>query len=374
MTLILGNEEIEQVLEMPECISVLEEAYRLHERLEAINRPRTDLYTPHEIPNAFYVFKTFEGMVPQSGVVALRLCSDVIRWTDYAGGVRKEKLPHADGDWVGLVLLFSTHTGEPLAILQDGVMGRTRVGVANALAARYMARADSKVYGLLGAGWQAGAQLMAMAAVRDLKEIRVFSPNPVSRARFAEEYRDKLGLNIQSVDSAEEAAREADIVGAATNAIKPLIRTEWLTPGQHLTCIKRTEIGDKVLSKCDRVVLHTRESRPFNYLTGLGDVAVRAHDPVEIALRVRSGELVDQAEIDALNSNGTAGINDSDLSGLIAGKVDGRQDDAEINAFDNNIGLGIQFTVLAELAYRRARERGLGNEIPTKWLTESVHN
>lgn len=374
MTLILDNEEIEAVLETSECISALEEVYRMHERLEAINRPRTDLYTPHEISDAFYVFKSFEGMVPHLGVVALRLCSDVIRWTEYAGGVQKEKLPYADGDWVGLVLLFSTETGEPLAILKDGVMSRIRVGIANALAARHMSRADSTVFGLLGAGWQAGGQLMAMAAVRDLEEIRVFSPNPASRKRFAEEYRKRLGLNVRAVDSAEEAARGADIVGTATNSIRPLIQTEWLTPGQHLTCIKRTEIGDEVLSECDRVVVHTRESRPFNYLSGLGDVAIQAHDPVEVALRLRSGEVIDQAEIDALNSNGVGGSEELDLSGLITGRIEGRRDGDEVNAFDNNIGLGIQFTALAELAYRRAREQGLGNEIPTKWLTESVHN
>lgn len=97
MTLILNNEEIDQVLKMTECIQVLEQAYRARAALRAVNRPRTDIYTPHSRPDAFYVFKSFEGMLPDAGVVALRLNSDVIAWSEYAGIIRKDRQPLVQG-------------------------------------------------------------------------------------------------------------------------------------------------------------------------------------------------------------------------------------------------------------------------------------
>lgn len=251
-------------------------------------------------------------------------------------------------------------------------MGRMRVGAANGLAARYMARPEAKAYGLLGAGWQAGAQLMAMAAVRDFDHVRVFSPNPERRRAFAEEYSDRLGLRIDAVDGAEDAVRDADIVGCATNAVSSLVDPSWLEPGQHLTCIKRTELGEEVLGKCERVVVHTRNSRPINYLSGLGSVEVQTHDPIDIALRLKAGEQIDEKEIQRLNAE--AQSSDPDLCDLISGKIKGRGGPNEINAFDNNIGLGIQFATLAKLAYERALQDGRGKEVPTSWFTEDVHN
>ena len=75
----------------------------------------------------------------------------------------------------GLVLLFSTENGEPLAIMPDGVMQRMRVGAANGLGVKYLARKDASTVGILGSGWQAGAQLMAACAVRKIETIRCFS-------------------------------------------------------------------------------------------------------------------------------------------------------------------------------------------------------
>lgn len=374
MTLILSNEEIEEVLEIPDCIEAMERAYLEHSERKAVNRPRTDIYSPHERDDAFYIFKSFEGMLPSAGVVALRINSDVITWSEYAGTVRKDKIPSANGKWVGLVLLFSTVTGEPLAIFPDGVVQRIRVGVSNALAARFMARKDAKIYGLLGAGWQAGAQLMAISAVRELEEVRVYSPNPSSREAFAAEYGEKLDSNVRTVDTAREAMEGADILGTATNAIKPVIEPEWIAAGMHLTCVKHGEMGDEALERCDRVAVHTHEGAPHNYLIGLGDVPVVGHDPLDLAQRLRKGESADPENAEKSSRVEASRLRTSPLlSDLVSGRVPGRESDQEINAFVNNIGLGIQFAAIGELAYRKARERAAGREVPTDWFLETVH-
>ena len=94
----------------------------------------------------------------------------------------REKVPAAPGNrWVGLVLLFSVDNGEPLAIMPDGVMQRMRVGATNGLGIKYLARKNAETVGILGSGWQAGSQLMAACAVRDIKQIRCFSPTRENR-------------------------------------------------------------------------------------------------------------------------------------------------------------------------------------------------
>src|SRR3954469_24526616 len=234
MTLILGNEEIERLLPMRDCLERLEQTYAALGRREAANRPRADIYAPSDDPTRRYIFKTMDAVLPFAGVAALRLNSDVIVWEKNAVGVRKDKQPVAPGGkWVGLILLFSTRTGEPLAIMPDGVIQRMRVGGTNGLAARYRAP-DSKVYALLGAGWQAGAQAMAMAAVHPLREIRIYSPTRANRERFAAEMAEQLGIDVRPVDDPRTAIAGADIVGLATNSVTPVLEADWLAPHAHV--------------------------------------------------------------------------------------------------------------------------------------------
>ena len=104
-------------------------------------------------------------------IVAMRINSDIIRWRQQGGRVLKTKIPAATGDkYVGLVMLFSTENGEPLAIFPDGVVQRMRVASSSATAARCLAREDASTLALFGSGWQAGSHLPAMCAVRNLKE------------------------------------------------------------------------------------------------------------------------------------------------------------------------------------------------------------
>jgi len=91
-------------------------------------------------PDEFYEYKTMSGVLPSRNIAALRLNSSVVKWYEKAGGMRKDKLPVAGGDkFVGLVMLFSTATGEPLAIFPDGYVQKLRVAGASAIAARYLA-------------------------------------------------------------------------------------------------------------------------------------------------------------------------------------------------------------------------------------------
>ena len=193
--------------------------------------------------DALYSLKSMDGIAPSLGVGAVRINSDIVTWPERAGNVRREKVPAAPGGrWVGLVLLFSSETGEPLAILPDGYLQRLRVGATNGLGARYLAREDARTVGLLGSGWQASGQLMAIAAVRLITKVRCYSTSAAGREAFAARMSHELGVEVEPVESADAAVRGADVVLCATNSIEHVLFQRQVEPGMHLSSIKRPEI------------------------------------------------------------------------------------------------------------------------------------
>lgn len=356
MTLILSNDDVERLLTMPECMAALEDAYVELANGRGVNRTRSDTLAPSGRADALYGLKTMDGIVPKFGISAVRINSDVITWPKRGNSMRREKVPAAPGGrYVGLVLLFSSETGEPLAILADGVMQRLRVGAANGLGAKYLARADAKTVGILGSGWQAGAQLMAICAVRDVTTIRCYSPNAENRTRFAAEMTPRLGREIIPVAHPEEAVSGADIVLCATNAIEPVFVERWIEPGMHVSSIKRPEIETAAVRRADVIVVHTREETPIHATTKDLVVPEKA--------KGKGWAAADDIEFDRLPS----------LPELIVGRAPRRAADDQVTCFINNLGIGYQFAAAGAVVYRNAKEQGVGHELPTEWFTEDVH-
>jgi ornithine cyclodeaminase/alanine dehydrogenase-like protein (mu-crystallin family) len=356
MTLILSNEEVDSVLTMPDCIDILEDAYRDLHAGTALTRRRSDCLVPSDRDGAIYGFKTMDGVIPRQGVSAIRLNSDIITWPRVDGNLRRVKVPTAPNNrWVGLILLFSTENAEPLAIMPDGVVQRTRVGATNGLGVKYMAREDAKSIGILGSGWQACTQLKAACSVRKIEFIKCYSPNPANRVNFAQEMTDVLGIEIMPVGSADDAVADVDIVMCSTNSIEAVFFEKWMRPGLHVSSIKVPEIEQAALMKASRVGLHFGQQRPDTVLaSGL--------------------EPPDQRSGKGWAVNRTFNYDDCPkLPDMIMAEVKGRESDNETTCFINDMGLGLQFAAAAGLAYRKAKEAGLGNELPTDWFTEDVH-
>ncbi len=356
MTLIISNEDVDKLLTMPDCLAVLEEAYSELHAGRAITRRRSDCLTPTERADATYGFKTMDGVVPAQGVAAVRLNSDIVTWPKIDGNLRRVKVPAAPNDrWTGLVLLFSTTTGEPLAIMPDGVVQRFRVGATNGLGAKCMARDDAGTIGILGSGWQAGTQLMAACAVRRITSIRCYSPNQENRELFSKVMAQALGVPVTAVSSPEEAVGGADIAMCASNSIEAIFKPEWLEPGMHVSAIKMPEIADAALEKADRVGLHFGHQSPET-------VIAKGAEPSDHAA-----------------GRGWSSHREFDFSAcpklpeLLAGDAKGRETDEDITCFINDLGLGLQFAAVGGLVYRKAVEAGMGNKLPTDWFTEDVH-
>jgi ornithine cyclodeaminase/alanine dehydrogenase-like protein (mu-crystallin family) len=354
MTLILSNADVEKLLTMPECIEALEESYVELVEGRGVNRTRSDCITPTSNPDAIYGLKSMDGVIPKFGIGAIRINSDIVTFPKKGNNVVREKVPAANGRYVGLVLLFSSENGEPLAILPDGVMQRMRVGAANGLGIKYLARSNATTVGILGCGWQAGAQLMAACAVRKIASVRCFSPTKDRREAFAKEMSALLGIEVTPVDQPESAIAGADIAMCASNSLDPIFFERWIEPGMHMSSIKLPEIEVNAIKRADRLALHVHEQKPIH-------------------VSARDLPLAKEANEHGWSGRGIEFDKLPTIPDLITGRAQGRQSEREVTCFLNNIGLGYQFAAAGAVVYRKAKDSGLGHELPTEWFTEDVH-
>ena len=350
MTLILTNDDIRKSLKVQDCLDVMEETYRELASGRAVNRPTSQSYLPHSLPQASYNFKSVDGGIGKYSVFALRITSTVDQERRVNNSVRLEKLPLSNGLFVGLVELFSAETGELIAIMPDGVIQQTRVAVTSALGVKALARKDSEVLALIGSGGQAQAHFRFLTRVRPVKRVKIFSSNPDHRNAFAKEMQRETGIQTDAVESAERAVMDSDIVCTATNSSRPVLKPEWLRPGMHYNAIREFETDMAVLDRCDVVAIHTQFGGIQHY---------QPPGVIEDMPGVRREKPRDWSRY-------------PEISDLIAGRARGRTNNKQITFFLNNVGTGVQFAALGYCAYRAAQENDLGHKVPTDWFLQDV--
>jgi len=340
MVLVLKNDQMENLLPMSEEIEAIEQAFVELGQGKAMNAPRARLRTPWKEEGGQYYFNNIMGLVPGVKSMALRIDSSFSRQIEVDGSKRRVY----PGDFIGLVMLFDMDTCEILALMDDHFISTLRVGATSAVASKYLARKNSKVMALLGSGEQAKTQVTAHAVVHKLARVKVYSPTKRNRERFAKELSEETGIDVIAVDSAEQAIRGSDIVTAATNTVDPVIQGKWVEPGMHLNSIvggdgflPRKELDDEAVQKADLIVVGYK---PQIFL----DKQAEFHDRLERGL-VKAEDL-------------------HELGELLNGKCRGRESDQEITFFKNNTGMGIQFAATARKMYDKAKEKGIGTELP----------
>jgi len=344
---------------MKDCLEALEAAFvELAEGRSAYRR-RSDICTPSDYAkDGMYVLKSMDGVMPALGVAAVRINSDIVSFPEVGGTMRKVKVPAAPNDrYTGLVLLFSTRTGEPLAIFPDGVMQPMRVAATSALGAMCLTRDDAHTVAILGCGWQARSQARAIVEVRNVKAMRCYSPSATSRETFAREMSPLIGVDITPMTSAAAAAAGADIVLCATNSSAAVLQPEWIEKGMHLSAIQPHEIGIDSIRKADVVATLVADGEP-DYITTHG---IRDSDDPKGSLAKPSEDIWRNAiTLPTLLSDRKLGRNASR----------GRTGRDQVTCFLNPLGVGLQFAAVGAVIYRRAIERGRGNAVPTDWFTE----
>jgi alanine dehydrogenase len=363
--LFINNDVVKEVLDIASCIEAQEKAFLGLLSGASVARPRIDMYVPCERPDGYYRWGTAEGA--SDGILAVRLKSDIVHWpVDGQGRQVEEKYCVEPGTYCGLVLLFSTKNGEPLAILNDGAIQQMRVGAAAGLGAKYLSRADSRVVAMIGSGGMARTFLAAFKAVRDIREVRVYSPSPTRRSAFAEEMTERLGMAVIPVGSAKEAIRGADIVSTCTDSMSPVFDSGDIEPGMHVANLGPFEISEEAFARFDVVIKQGEDGLPMaeseRYRKGVGHSFGAYLGGTEEELR-----RLPQPRRRPSREWPT-------FVDLASGKAAGRTAPTQVTHYNAIGNFGLQFSSVGAVVYRRAVERSLGRTLPTEWFLQDIRN
>jgi len=318
MPLFMDEECVTGLVTMDDALEALDELFREQSRGGVVNVPRV------RAPVKGGILRITAGVLSYRGYYGIKISSNAV-----------------SSKHVGRLFCLYREDGADLcAIMQVYGMGALRTGAASGIATKYLSREDASTLGVIGAGPQAKTQAQAICRVRPIRAIKVYSPTPANRERFAREVAALTGVAAAAVESAEAAARDSDIVVTATNSKTPVLSGKWLAPGAHVNAIganyeHRRELDLDVIAAASCVAADDREQ-----------VQYESTDLVEA---VKAGIL--------------AWGSVYNLSDIVSRQVRGRKSSEDVTLF-KSLGVAMEDVALAARAYERAVERGAGQPLP----------
>ena len=310
--LYLTEQDVEQLVDMPAALDAVAGAFEHLARGDAMNVPR--------------VRAMGKGIVLHT----MSAAADYLGLVGYKAYTTTRERAHFH------LALFDQQTSEQLAWIEANRLGQLRTGAADW---RPAWRGDAVELGLFGTGWQAEAQLQALAAVRPLKRAFVYSRHEERRISFAERMSEQLEIEVVPVDRPQEAAEDLPIVITATTSREPVFDGNGLAEGT-LVCavgsnsLKRAEIDSTVIRLADNIVC----------------------DSV-VACQAEAGDFVDALEKGIFDWRRAV-----DLADVITGQAVGRNTPESITLF-KSVGLAVEDVALGAVVLQRARALGVGRHL-----------
>ncbi|MCZ7573256.1 MAG: ornithine cyclodeaminase family protein [Ardenticatenaceae bacterium] len=315
MTLLLTRHDVTRLVDMTAALEAVETAFRQQGAGSAVNEPRQRVRQPQGI------LHLMGAALPELGYWGFKAYTTTRQGAHF------------------LVSLYDTASGQLLALIEANTLGQLRTGAASGIATKFCARPDASRLGLFGSGFQAEAQLAAIAAVRPLTEVHVYSRTPEHREHFAQTMSSRLGLTVSPVAIPRDAVAGCDIVTTITSSREPLFDGRWLAPGTHINAagsnaLIRAEVDTTTIARTDRIFVDDKQQA-----------------------RIESGELLAAYERNQLNWQRVRELGDA-----VSGLVPARGGPDEITLFASQ-GIALWDIALAACVYERARDEGVGQEI-----------
>ncbi len=314
-TLLLSREDVESILTMQMALEVVEHAFKLHGLGKTQMPPKVYLYFDKGDLRAMPAY--LEG---HAGV----------KWVNSHPFNREKGLPTV----MAILIYNDPETGFPLAIMDGTFITNMRTGAAGGIAAKYLARKDSKIIGYIGCGTQARTQFLALIELFDVEEVKCYDINENSAKNFSE-FIKGFDIDVRITNAAE--ACDCDILVTTTPSKKPVVRAEWIKEGTHINAIGadapgKQEIDGNLLKRAKIVV----------------DDYKQAKHSGEINVPLSQG-IITEEDIYA------------SIGEIVSGKKKGRESENEITLFDST-GLAIQDIATASKVYEEAVRRGMGKK------------
>ena len=323
--LIGGSADVKRAVSMSDCIDAVDKAMR------ALSSGGADvpLRTVMKLPGGRNFFGVMPGYLSEPQGLGTKII------TIFPDNAKLGLSSH-----VGLVLLFDSEIGFPLAVMDAGEVTAIRTAAASAVATRALARQDASHLAIIGTGEQAVTHLEAIAQVRALKSVRVWGRTPSKAAAFAQEHGSRLGLAIEVSGSVESAVRAADIICTVTSSREPILNGAWLQNGAHVNLVGASQQTSR---EADNDV-----------------VAVsRFYVDSRVSARAEAGELKHAIAAGSVSENHVLG----EIGEVLNGKVMGRTSSHDITVY-KSLGVAAQDMAAARVIYDRATRDGIGMRVP----------
>ena len=323
--LIIGGTDVKRALSMSDCIDAVDRAMR------ALSSGGADvpLRTVMKLPGGRNFFGVMPGYLSEPQGLGTKII------TIFPDNAKLGLSSH-----VGLVLLFDSEIGFPLAVMDAGEVTAIRTAAASAVATRALARPDASHLAIVGTGEQAITHLEAVAKVRTLRTIRVWGRSPDKALSFAREHGPRLGLKIETASTVEEAVRSADIICTVTASREPILNGAWLQKGAHVNLVGASQLTSREAD--DEVVTVSRffvDSR--------------------VSARAEAGELRHAMDAGLVSESHVLG----EIGEVLGGKVVGRTSHHDITVY-KSLGVAAQDMAAARVIYDCAVRDGIGTSVP----------
>lgn len=326
--LLLSKADIKKVFTMKEAVAADKEAFTLFSQGKSVVPLRTNIPAPkHE--GAFLFMPSYVAEMDCAAIKIVNVFPKNIN----------QGLPSTPAQ----VLLIDGTTGVMSAVLDGTYVTQLRTGAASGAAFDVLAKKDAKKGALIGTGGQAGTQLEAMLAVRDLEEVKVYDLDAARRENFVNEMKEELasyGTRIVAAKSSDEAVQDADLIVAVTPSTTPVFDGSKIKKGATVSCVgsyqpHMQEMDPVILTRADKIYFDSQEA----VLSEAGDILIPLAD-------------------------GTISKEDftGDLGDVLLGKAAARENDEEIIVF-KTVGIGTQDLITAKHIYEKAVAAGIG----TNW-------
>lgn len=317
--LYLSRADVEALaLPMTDVIAAVEGAFREKGTGTAEMPPKPGV---HPRPDAF--IHAMPAFLARAGAAGLKWVSGFPQ--NLARG-----LPYI----AGLFVLNDVETGFPLAVMDCTWLTGARTGAATAVAAKHLARPGASTAGILACGVQGRTNLEALATLFSLERVHAYDIDAGRTRAFAEEMRERLGLEVVPVPSPEAAVREMDLVVTSGPILKhptPIIAAGWLAPGAFASPVDFDSYwAPEALAQVDLFVTDDVAQMDYYRTMGYFSTTPRPH---------------------------------ADLADLVTGRAPGRTS-PEQRTMSMNLGLAIEDVATAKLLYERALASGVGTELP----------
>lgn len=237
------------------------------------------------------------------------------------------------------ILLLDPDTGSLQAIMDGRYITEARTAAVSAVSARFLAQPGASRLAIIGSGVQARSHLEAYQHVRQLQEVRIWSPRSTSRRQFVDDMSPHAGIPIVDAPTAEAAVRGADLIVLVTSSPTPVIDDSWVSDGAHVVCVGACRPNQQEMPPA----LVKR---------------ARVYVDSSAAALVESGDIVMNIAAGLFSASHVRG----EIGELVLGRVEGRKADSDVTVF-KSLGMAVEDVVAADLVLRRAIETGAGTEL-----------